>query len=443
MKVMRPHILSTIFVSLLTASVAFAGTVSGTVMNRTTGKPAPNVDLTLLSPTQGMRDLGSAKSDAEGHFTATNDAIGMGPVLIRATYHDVSFNTFLPPGRPQIEVEIYEISKDPKTIGVPSHVVILQPQGDRLIRAEEYSVQNNSQPPYAYFRTEGNFDFAIPENGTIGQVTTTGAMGMSVNQATIDKGKGRFAIAYPFRPGQTNVRLSYELPYANNSATLKLPATYPGSKLLVVVPPGVTVTGDGLTSAGQEQGMLVFTHDPLTAKATLSVSLSGVGSPQPTAGAQGQENGQEGNSRTGPEVTAAPSRLDDFKWYLFGGLAALFAMGAILLTRKQVVVAEGSVDDDEGPARPKAAKPTASAKPKKAQPAPMQATPPAPTAASANSNSSKAAATIEQQVSVSMDSLKDQIFRLELRRQAGTISEEDYAREKAQVEKLLRDLVRG
>jgi len=336
MKVMRPHILSTIFVSLLTASAAFAGTVSGTVMNRTTGKPAPNVDLTLLSPTQGMRDLGSAKSDAEGHFTATNDAIGMGPVLIRATYHDVSFNTFLPPGRPQIEVEIYEISKDPKTIAVPSHVVILQPQGDRLIGAEEYSVQNNSQPPYAYFRTEGNFDFAIPENSTIGQVTTTGAMGMSVNQATIDKGKGRFAIAYAFRPGQTNVRLSYELPYTNNSATLKLPATYAGSKLLVVVPPGITVAGDGLTSAGQEQGMLVFTHDPLAAKAALSVSVSGVGSPQPAAGAQGQESGQEGNSRTGPEVTAAPSRLDDFKWYLFGGLAALFAMGAILLTRKQV-----------------------------------------------------------------------------------------------------------
>ena len=443
MKVMRQHILSTIFVSLLTASAAFAGTVSGTVMNRTTGKPAPNVDLTLLSPTQGMRDLGSAKSDAEGHFTATNDAIGMGPVLIRATYHDVSFNTFLPPGRPQIEVEIYEISKDPKTIAVPSHVVILQPQGDRLIGAEEYSVQNNSQPPYAYFRTEGNFDFAIPENGTIGQVTTTGAMGMSVNQATIDKGKGRFAIAYPFRPGQTNVRLSYELPYTNNSAALKLPATYAGSKLLVVVPPGVTVTGDGLTSAGQEQGMLVFTHDPLAAKAALSVSLSGVGSPQPTAGAQGQESGQEGNSRTGPEVTAAPSRLDDFKWYLFGGLAALFAMGAILLTRKQVVVAEGSAADDEGPARPKAAKPTPPAKPKKAQPAPMQAAPAAPAAAPANSNSSKAAATIDQQVSVSMDSLKDQIFRLELRRQAGTISEEDYARERAQVEELLRDLVRG
>ena len=437
MKVMRPHILSAIFVTLLTASMASAGTVNGTVVNRTTGKPTPNVDLTLLSPMQGMREIASAKSDAEGRFTATSDAIGMGPVLIRATYHDVSFNTFLPPGRPEVEVEIYEISKDPKTISVPSHVVIFQPQGDRLIGAEEYSVQNASQPPAAYFRTEGNFDFAIPENGTIGQVTTTSSMGMPVTQAAIDKGKGHFAIAYPFRPGQTNVRLSYELPYPNNSATLKLPAVYPGMKLLVVAPPGVKVTGDGLTSAGQEQGMMVFAHDPLAAKAALSVSLSGVGSPQSTGGAgQGQENAQEGNSRTGPEVTAAPSRLDDFKWYLLGGLAALFAMGAILLTRKQVVVAEGSAD--RAPSV-KPAKSMTPSKPKKSPPSPQ----PTPSPASTNSNSSKAAAAIDQQVSVSMDSLKDQIFRLELRRQAGTISEEDYAREKAQVEKLLRDLVRG
>lgn len=442
MKVMRAHILVAIFVTIFAASAAPAGTVSGTVINRTTGKPAPNVDLTLLSPTQGMRDLGSAKSDAEGHFTATNDSIGMGPVLIRATYHDVSFNTFLPPGRPQIEVEIYDISKDPKTISVPSHVVIFQPQGDRLIGAEEYSVQNNSQPPYAYFRTEGNFDFAIPENGAIGQVTTTATMGMSVNQATIDKGKGRFAIAYPFRPGQTNVRLSYELPYTNASATLKLPATYAGMKLLVVVPPGVTVTGDGLTSAGQEQGMMVFTHDPLAAKAALSVSLSGVGSPQSASAGQGQDTAaQEGNSRTGPEVTAAPSRLDDFKWYLFGGLAALFAMGAILLTRKQVVVAEGPADD--APARPKASKPAPPAKPKKVSPLAQPPQPPATSAAPTNSNSPNAAAAIDHHVTVSMDSLKDQIFRLELRHQAGTISEEDYAHEKAQVEKLLRDLVRG
>lgn len=445
MKALRLRILPTTLLAFVVAVSAHAGTLSGTVINRTTGKPTPNVDLTFLSPTQGMRDLGSAKSDAQGKFTITNDSVGMAPVLVRATFHDVSFNTFAPPGRPEVEVEIYDISKDPKAISVASHIVIFQPQGGKLIGAEEYEVQNASQPPAAYFRTEGNFDFAIPENATLGQVTTTATMGMSVNQASIDKGKGRYAIAFAFRPGQTNVRLSYELPYPNNAATVKLPAAYAGVKMLVVAPPGVTVTGDGLSSAGQEQGMMVYTHEPLSLKGTLTVSLSGVGS-APDSGGQGQGGGggQEGNSRTGPEVAAAPNRLDDFKWYLFAGLAALFAMGAILLTRKQVVVASGP-EEEEVPA----AKPPKPPKQKKSPPAP--ATPPAPPPpaapavkpASGNSNAANVVAAVDQQVSVSMDSLKDQIFRLELRRQAGTISEEEYAREKAQVGKLLRDLVKG
>jgi hypothetical protein len=342
-----------------------------------------------------------------------------------------------------VEVEIYDISKDPKAISISSHIIIFQPQGGKLLGAEEYEVQNTSQPPAAYFRTEGNFDFAIPENGALGQVmTTSGAMGMPVNQASIDRGKGRYAIAYPFRPGQTNVRLSYQVPYSGDAATLKLPSTYAGVKILVVAPPGMTVKGEGLNPAGQEQGMMVYTHDPLPAKGTLSVSLSGQGSPADAGGAeqgqgQGQDGGaQEGNSRTGPEVIAAPSRLDDFKWYLFAGLAALFAMGAILLTRKPVVVANGP-ELENAPATAVAA-----GKPGRAKKAasPVAASGPAtPT----NSHGTSVSEAVEQQVSASLDSLKDQIFRLELRRQAGTISEEEYAREKAQVEKLLRELVKG
>lgn len=428
MKSLFSRILPTLLTTLFLAAAVHAGTLSGTVINRTTGKPAPNVDLDLLSPTAGMAEVAATKSDAQGRFSVTKDAIGMGPILIRATYHDTSFNTFAPPGRPEVEVEVYEISKDPKTISVESHVVIFEPQNGKLVGAEEYSVQNASQPASAFFRTEGNFEFAIPEKGTLGPVTATTSMGVAVPQASIDKGKGHYAIAYPFRPGQTNVRLSYGLPYANNSATLKLPASYPGIKLLVVVPPGVTITGDGLTSAGEEQGMMVYTHPPLPAKGILSVSLSGVAAPQPADAGQGQGASQEGNSRApqGPEVIAAPSRLDDYKWYIFAGLAALFAMGAILVSRKQVVVT--GVDDDAA-AQP-SAKSAKSGKGKKA-------TPVAPTSAP------NLASDIDQHVTVSMDTLKDQIFRLELRRQAGTISEDDYAHEKAQFEKHLRDLVKG
>jgi hypothetical protein len=420
MKAFWPRLLSTALTALFAASVSLAGTVHGSVINRTTGKPIPNTDVDLLSPTQGMALLASVKSDAQGQFTATNDAIGTGPVLIRVTYQGVGFNSFLPPGRPQVDVEVFDVTKDQKTIVPASHVIIFQPQNGKLIGAEEYNIKNDSHPPVAYFRTEGNFDFAIPDKATLQNVTATGSLGMDVRQASIDKGKGLYAIAYAFHPGETNIRLSYELPYPGNSATVKLPAVYAGMRMLLVAPPGVTLTGDGISAAGQEQGMNVFLHEALAAKAALNVSVSGVGAPQAAEAAdgQGQQQGQEGNSRTqGQQVDLAPPRINDFKWPLLFGLFAIFALGAILLLRKQVVMvpAEGSPDDV--PAQSK----------KAAKAAKKQA----------------GVDAVKESVNANLDSLKEEVFRLELRKQAGTISEEDYAREKSRVEKLLRDLVRG
>ncbi len=444
MKAIWP-LLVLLLLSVLLAVTAQAGTLSGTVINRTTGKPTPNIDLTLLSPTQGMRELGSAKSDAEGHFTVTNESIGMAPILVRATYHDVSYNTFAPPGRPNVDVEIYELSKDIKTVAIASHIIIFQPGTDKLIGAEEYVVQNASQPPQAYFRTEGNFEFAIPDKATLQQVSTVNASGMSVQQASIDKGKGLFAIAYPFRPGETSIRLSYELPYPGNAASLKLTAIYPGIKTLVVVPPGITATGEGLTAAGQEQGMFLFAHEPLAAKASFTVKLSGVAAQQAAdaSGGDSQPAGQggmpqEGNSRTqSQDVQAVPGRLSEFKWPLLMLLLAGFGGLAILLSRKKVVVVQGTPEDHEIPSSPAPSKKAA-----KTKVAPASA--PAPlTEAAAQASLAASVASVNAQVNSSLDTLKDEVFRLELRKQAGTISDEDYAREKARVEKLLRDLVRG
>ena len=48
-----------------------------------------------------------------------------------------------------------------------------------------------------------------------------------------------------------------------------------------------------------------------------------------------------------------------------------------------------------------------------------------------------------QEVNTNLDSLKDTLLRIELRRQAGTISDEEYARERGRAEQMLRDLVQG
>jgi len=443
-----PRIFSTLAVWILFASPAHSATVNGTVLNRTTGQPIAGVALTLVDLQAGMAEVATTKSDAQGQFTFNSDGLGEKPMLIRAAFEGVTFNTAIRPGSPRADVDVYDVSKDPKMITVVSHIVIFQPRDGNLLVGEEYVVQNNSQPARAYFRSEGNFDFAIPPNAKLEQISTTSSTGMAVQQAPIEKGKGHNAIAYAFRPGETSIRLSYGMLYPGNSTVVGLPASYSDVKLLVVAPPGMTLTGDGLAASGQEQGMMVYTHAPLAAKATLAVNVSGVGTPQQSADASGVDQGvqgAEGNSRRGPQqdIQAVPGRLDSLKWPIIIGFIALFGLGAVVLSKKQIVMAPAPADNDEE--HPDSVRLSDRAAKKKSTPssAAVAALPVPPVAAASAAATSAKLAAVNAEVNVSLDALKDSIFRLELRRQAGTISEEDYARERAQIEKTLRDLVRG
>src|SRR2546425_6633521 len=158
-------------------AIAEAGTVHGTVMNGTTGKPAPGIDLTLIQLQGGMQEVAHSKSDSQGGFTFAHPGLGAQPMLVRAVYHGVNFNHALPPGSTTAQVDIYESSKDAKTIDVLSHVVIFQPKGATMIVGEEYQIENKSQPPVAFYKTDGSFDFALPEKGQLQRVDAAGAAG--------------------------------------------------------------------------------------------------------------------------------------------------------------------------------------------------------------------------------------------------------------------------
>jgi hypothetical protein len=417
-------------------ATAEAGTVHGTVMNGTTGKAAAGIDLVLIQLQGGMQEVARSKSGAQGEFTFDHPGLGAQPMLVRAVYHGINFNHAVPPGTSTAQVDIYEPSKDPRTINVPSHVVIFQPNGANLIVGEEYQIENKSQPPLAYFRSEGSFDFALPEKGQLQQVAAAGPAGMPVVQLPIDKKNNRYSIAFAFRPGGNSVRYSYELPYPGNAATVKIPTIYPGGRLLVVAPPSVQVSGDGLAPAGQEQNMNLYNRQDVPAGTLVSVSVSGT-APQPDQnaaaeqGQQGRDAQQGGGEASGVSIQQVPGRLDVLKWPLIAGFICVFALGAILLARKPVVAIAGPVpleDEVTHAKKPKKSKPGASI---------------SPSAPATPTNGASSLAEVDAAIGTSLDGLKERLFRLELRHQAGTISEEEYARERARAEKVLRDLVRG
>ncbi len=137
-------------------------------------------------------------------------------MLIRAVYRGVNYHEPVTPGKTTADVEVFEPTDKPGSFAVTAHAIILQPGSSELTVGEEYNIQNNTQPPVAYYRAGGSFVFSLPAGAQLDEVSAVGASGMPVMQTTIDKGKNQEAIAFPFRPGESGVRMSYKLPYPGN-----------------------------------------------------------------------------------------------------------------------------------------------------------------------------------------------------------------------------------
>jgi len=421
--------------------IVWAGTLQGTVRNGTTGQAAAGVDVILIQLKGGMQPVANTKTDAQGHFEFTHAQIGATPMLVRAVYRGVNYHEPIPPGKTSADIQVFEPTDKAGTFAIAARAVILQPNATDLLIGEEYSIENKTQPPMAYFHQNGSFVFALPDGAQLSQVSAAGASGMPVVQGTIDKGKGLEAIDFPFRPGESNVRVSYKVPYAGNEAKLRISSPYAVERLAVFAPPGVTVTGEGFAPAGQEQGFNAYMRETVAANTSVIVNVSGTapmrsssqggaggGTAAGGAGSDGSQNPSV-NSRaesSGDAATATattiPARLDSLKWILVGGFGAIFALGfAYLLRRPQMATASapgGVVAAHEAPVSKKLPKP-------------------------ASRTAATVAAEVDREVRGSLEELKDSLFRLELRRQAATISEEDYARERERIDATLRNLVRG
>jgi len=410
--------------ALCAASAASAGTVSGVVHNGTTNTPVPGADVILLKLQGGMEGVATVKADAQGRFQFDRPELGTQPMLLRVEFRGVKFHQPVPPGTQTADVEVFNNTQNPGSIQVPTRMIVLQPNGSTLLVGEEYTIQNQTHPPVAYYRADGTFTFSIPEGARLNQVSASGPAGMPVVQGTIDKSKNTSAIAYAFRPGQSTVRISYEMPYPSNEATIHTVAPYAFERVLIIVPPPAQVLSAGFQPAGSEQGYNVYARDHVPAGVAMDFAVSGAGTAPSSsggggAGGAGAESGEAQNpsvnSRAGEASEESsqvlPGRLEDVKWILVGGFAALFALGVVYLWKKP---------------------PQATATPEpNSKPEPKHAP------------ERRTISEVDREVHYSLDEIKENLFRLELRKQAGTISEEEYARQRGRTEKLLRDLVKG
>ena len=326
---------------LLLAATASAA-VTGTVFNKTTGKPQPGATVALnkLGQQLGIEMIDQAKSGPDGSFTINQDIGGSGPTpyLIRAAYDGVTYNLMIPPGSPTtgLKVEVYNASKQPGAAKVSKHMVLFQPGGGQMTVNETYLFDNPGQTAWNDPGT-GTLHFFLPAaaGGKV-QAEVTGPGSMPIGAPTAKTAKPDvYEIDYPVKPGETRFDLTYQVPYTEGAPYQGKIVTKDENTYLIV-PNGVNIAGEGLNDLGQEPK----TQAHLYGFSGASYNIQLTGNAAPTASAIEADAGDDR-----PQIEQIMPRLYDKKIPILGVAFGILALGFALLYRAHGTVPAKESDE--------------------------------------------------------------------------------------------------
>jgi hypothetical protein len=312
-------------VFLLAIAPAFAA-VDGVVVNGTTGKPQPDTVVLLIQPTQaGMKNLGTTKTDAQGHFSfdSSDDS---GPRLVQAVFQGVEYNHMVPPGMTStgLQIPVFASTAKAGTAKVTQHFIVLQP-GDKDMTVSE-GLLYVGDPNLTYNDpVNGSVRFYVPPDAQgVGNVTVNPAGGMPIQRPALKtKEPNVYKVDYPVRPGETRFDINYTVPMANPMIfTDKL--IHPEAASNLVVPNGVTVKSDDLELSGTEPKTQATIYR--IKNASFKVEVQGAGLLQEQSQGSADDSGQ-------PQVQEVKPRIYESLYWILGMAFAILGLGSVLLAR--------------------------------------------------------------------------------------------------------------
>jgi hypothetical protein len=320
----------------ITASCVFAS-IDGTVVNRTAGKPQAGVSITLVKPgTQGMQTLGTAVSDASGHFRFENDQPGGGPQLLQASYKGVNYNKLMTPNVPTsaVELDVYEATRSPSVARIAQRMLLIEPSLSRINVNETLIVQNGGNTTFNN-DTLGAIRFYLPPaaNGQV-RISARGPQGMPLPRpAEKTEQNDIFKVQFPVKPGETEFQIAYVLPVGS-------PFTFegrvvningmPSGPLRLIAPSGVTLAGTGIQPVGTEPTTRASIYN-VTAANNFAVNITGSGALHNTG-----EPGS-GDSSDSPQVTEGRPQIYNHLTLLIVLAFSILGLGLIMLFRNSPV----------------------------------------------------------------------------------------------------------
>lgn len=440
-----------------------AATISGTVTDRTTNKPAAGDRAVLLDLSQGMQPVASTTVNAQGQYSFTV-ANTTGMHLVRVEHEKADYYGPVPPNTTTVNIDVYDVAAKVPGVHVYADVTRVQTDSQGLNVTENYFVRNHSKPARTQY-SDRAFEFSLPKGAVIQGTGATGPGGMEVTVPAVPlKEKDHYAFAFPLRPGETEFQVAYEVPYSG-SFIFHPQVSMPTDNVAVMLPKSMTFSGatfQPLHGAANEPGTQTYLTTNVNPGTKIAYTISGSGS-LPREDQNAQNGGGQGAQGGAAQATPAngppgigleppidtPGPLTKYKWWILStvGLAMVVAAGFLLRTKPGMQTAAGGGAPSPGrmpSALTSTLPPGVKATALRAELAASGTyLPPA---------GKSAATTTAAQTSVPMPggaeraatgnpmlaALKEELFALETERLEGKLSDEEYAKLKSALEVVMR-----
>jgi hypothetical protein len=261
------------------------------------------------------------------------------------------------------------------------------------------------------------FDIALPEGAALDTASARAPNGqpISATPVPIDGRKGQYYFGFPLRPGETQFEVAYHLPY-NGQTTIKPILLHDARHFVAMLPKTMQFAPAGkidFASMPDDTGANVQVVTNAKAGAPIAFTVSGTGmlsddngsapAQQPTGGSPmgGGPGGGLGNP------IGSPDPLSHYRWPLLGALTAILAIGGVYITKRR---------------------------PHESSAASVSSVPSAPSVSSVVSPPQQPAS----HSTLLLDAMKEELFQLEIERQQGRITEEEYVKAKAALDHTLK-----
>jgi len=341
---------------LLTGALAQAATLTGTVTDRTTGKPAAGDTVVLVDPQAGMSEVSSTTTDARGHYSLNKPSPG--PALVRATHQGAPYFIAAPEGGASGDIAVFDVAAKVSGVFIEADVLEIESANGQLRVVERYFVHNTSTPPTTQWSAR-SFEVILPADAVVEGVEAQRPGGLPTSLKLDPAGaKGHFAFNFPIQPDDgeksTLFEISYEVPYSSGKYTFKPQVMLPAQSVGVLVPKSMTFTagaGSVFQSVPEDPAIQTLVARNALPGKPLEFTVSGTGSiPREQQNAQGGQNagmGGQDSSQSQDTSTpgtqpgggigspiATPDPLSKYKWWILGGFGLLFVAAAAFLLRK-------------------------------------------------------------------------------------------------------------